>query len=110
MDAEGIERINCKIWIPDEERVAKLKKLVNAHCGFGGHRGRKALESRVRTSFLWSDLETDVVEFVQSYIHCIVSRTGDRVPRPSSTALHGQRPNEVAIWILCTWGSPTQKT
>lgn len=95
MDVEGIARIAGKIWIQDEERTLKFKILVNAHCVIGGHCGHNATESQVRASFLWTNLEADGAEFVQLCIHCIVSRTGDRIPRPLSAALHGQRPNEL---------------
>lgn len=34
--------------------------------------------------------------FIQACIHCIVSRSGDEIPRPVLTALHGAKPNETA--------------
>lgn len=38
----------------------------------------------------------DVREFIQTCIHCLVSRAGYRTQQPSTTALHGQRPKEVS--------------
>ena len=38
---------------------------------------------------------TDTKDFVDLYLHCIVSRTGKKIPRPLATALNGSRPNEV---------------
>lgn len=37
----------------------------------------------------------DVKEFVSDYLHCVVSRTGEKIPRPIGKALHGSTPNEV---------------
>lgn len=39
-------------------------------------------------------MEGDVREYTQSRIHCIVSKTEDRIPRPWSNAMHGPEPNE----------------
>lgn len=52
-------------------------------------------ETIVRAEFIWGDLRKDVREFVQHCLHCIVTKTGDLLPRPLATALHGQKPNEV---------------
>lgn len=42
------------------EKTVKLKILVIARCGIGGHRGRKFNESQVRESLLWTGPEADV--------------------------------------------------
>lgn len=39
--------------------------------------------------------KTDVQEFIQNCLHCIISRTRRRAPGPLVTTLLGQRPNEV---------------
>lgn len=41
-------------------------------------------------------MKMDFKEFLQSCIHCIISRHRERIPRPLSSALHGVRQNEVA--------------
>lgn len=40
-------------------------------------------------------MKSDTKKFVQSCIHCIVSRNGERILHLLASALHGERPNEV---------------
>lgn len=40
-------------------------------------------------------MKEDVRECTKSYIHNIISRNGERITRPLSIALHGERPNKV---------------
>lgn len=40
-------------------------------------------------------MKEDGQEITQACIHCIVSRNGELIPRPLSTAVHGDVPNEV---------------
>ena len=60
-----------------------------------GHRGAEATEIIIRGHFTWQTLTQDCKDFVDCCIHCIVSRTGQKIPRPLATTLHGSRPNEV---------------
>lgn len=84
-----------QIWIPDEARELKLRIAVEAHCGERGHRAYEATLDIIAETYWWNDLQRDVREFTQSCIHCIVSRTGERVPLPLAEELHGSKPNEV---------------
>ncbi len=34
-------------------------------------------------------------QFVESCVHCVVSRTGERIHLPRRRTVHGSRPNEV---------------
>lgn len=83
------------IWIPEGDSALHMKVIVISHCGIGGHRGNSATESTIRENFHWGSLHEDVSEFVQSCIHCIITRTGEVVPRPLGPALHEKKPNEV---------------
>lgn len=40
-------------------------------------------------------MKSDIKKFVQSCIHCLVSKNKARIPRPLASALHDERPNEV---------------
>lgn len=40
-------------------------------------------------------MENDVSSFIGNCLHCLVSRTGEKIPRPLSLTLHGTKPNEV---------------
>ena len=94
-NSTGLVMQKGKIWVPDDCPQTKLKILVSAHCGIAGHRGREATMSIVSENYWWDELETDVNEFVNHCLHCLVSRTGKSIPRPLGHALHGSRPNEV---------------
>ena len=94
-DSDGLVRLEGRIWIPDNERELQLKLLVAAHCGAKGHRGKDATRSELCAQFTWRGISKAVDALVDGCLHCIVSRTGDMVPRPLATALHGTAPNEV---------------
>ena len=72
-----------------------MKVLVVSHCSLGGNRGLKATESIIRENFYWDDMHVDEKAFVNSCIHCIVTRSGELIPRPLGSLIHGTRPNEV---------------
>ena len=92
---DGLVRVGTQIWVPPNAFELKLKLLVTSHCGSIGHRGQLATESILRENFIWDNMREDVVNFVRGCIHCLVSRTGETVPRPFGHALHAERPNEI---------------
>lgn len=94
-DNEGIYRKGQQIWIPEEASDLKLRITIDAHCGERGHRAYDATLETITQSYWWADFKADVRKFTQSCIHCIVSRTGERIPRPLASALHGEKLNEV---------------
>lgn len=40
-------------------------------------------------------MKQNVREFTLAYIHCIVSKNGERISRPLAAAIHRNRPNQV---------------
>ena len=88
-------QIAGKIWIPTEDVDVQLKVLVVSHCGIMGHSGVEATSSTISELFVWDGMSSDVEAFVGGCIHCIVSRAGQKIPRPLASALHGSRPGEV---------------
>lgn len=94
-DGDGVQRIKGKVIVPKNATDLKLQILTAAHCGSSGHRGAGATANKVGAEFHWDSMTTDVKEFTQACLHCIVSRNGERIPRPLATALHGKTPNEV---------------
>lgn len=64
-DLNGIVRQNGGIWIPNGNLELKLKRIIFAHCGSAGHRGADATTSILSEQFIWTNLESDVLEFVQ---------------------------------------------
>ena len=84
-----------QIWIPQQDLELQLKIMVCSHCGSIGHRGMDETGSVIRENFWWSSLDQDVKALVRGCYHCIVTLTGEVVPRPLGHAIHSDRPNEV---------------
>jgi len=92
---ESLWSVNGRTWIPDEADDLQLRLLVVAHCGVGGHRGAESTESTLREEFTWSTLKEDVRDFVADCIHCMMAKTGHKIPRPFAETLHAEKPNDV---------------
>ena len=82
----------------------QLKLIVVSHCGSVGHRGIDGTKIILKEQFYWRTLENDVRELVKGCLHCIISRTGEIIPRPLAHALHGANPNEVVDLDLLYMG------
>lgn len=93
--SDGLLRRGGLIWIPPANSELKLRILVVSHCGSMGHQERNATLSVVREDFDWDGVAGDVTALVRGRLHCLVTRTGERVPRPLGHAMHGDRPKEV---------------
>ena len=84
-----------RIWIPSTDKKLHQKLMVVSHCSTMGHRGADATNSVLCEKFYWNELDRDVEVFVGQWFHCILTRSGELIPRPLGTALYGERPNEV---------------
>ena len=71
------------------------KFFVVSHCGVMGHKRADATEGITWEYFIWHPLTQDCKDIVDCCIHCIVSRTVHKRPRPLATTLHRSRPSEV---------------
>lgn len=94
-DNDRLWKFDNRIWIPEESVDIKLKLLVCAHCGMGGHRGIEATESIILEKFYWENLHDDVKAFVGGCLHCMLSRAGSMIHRPLAHAMHASKPNEI---------------
>lgn len=83
------------IWIQRSANTLTVKALVSARCGNSVNRIKKTTMNTFISEYYWKNLKENLRDFAQNCIHCIITNTGKRVPRPLSTALHGRRPNEV---------------
>jgi len=82
-------------WVPSKAASLQLVIIVAAHTGTGGHRGMDATISVIKEKFYWDTIDQDVREFINLCFHCIVTRTGKKIPRPLMSTLHASRPNEI---------------
>lgn len=96
-DGNSLFKMGGRTWIPDDADDLQLRLLVVAHCHASGHRGMESTDSILREQFTWrwSTLADDTREFVADCIHCMMSKTGKKIPRPVSETLHATKPNEV---------------
>ena len=92
---DGTWTVRGLIWIPDSADQLQLRLLIVAHCGNAGHRGAESTADLLQEQFIWETLDADCRSFISNCIHCIMAKTGDKIPRPYATALHATLPNEV---------------
>lgn len=93
--ADGLQYLRQAVWIPDESLKLQQKLLVLAHCGTSGHRGALAILSLLSEKFSWTSMRNDVKIFTSSCLHCFMASSGELIPRPIKSAIHGKEPNEV---------------
>lgn len=92
---DGIMYNDNRIWILEKPKDLKLRIIVDPHSGGRRHRAQASTLEVISNKYSWTGLNDDVQEFPQACIHCIISRNGEQIPRTWSTALYGERPNEV---------------
>ena len=94
-DDNGLVVMNGRMWVPEDAEDLQWRLLITAHCGSAGHRGIESTRSVLHEQFTWQGLYTDTMLFVSNCIHCLMSKTGQKIPRPLSLTLHATKPNEV---------------
>ncbi|POM80628.1 Hypothetical protein PHPALM_1510 [Phytophthora palmivora] len=57
-DADGLVRVEGKLWIPSEARELMQRLFVIAHCGIQGHRGGDVMAAALEARFAVSNLRT----------------------------------------------------
>lgn len=98
---DGVADTNGVLWIPSDDNLLKLRILIAAHMGHGGHRSWRATDATIRSHFRWNSLGKDVESFVKSCLHCVASASGAVVPRPLGHALHATKPNTLLHFDFC---------
>lgn len=104
---DGLWKKPDNIWILFEAMDLQMKLLVVAHCGASGRRETDSTISRLKEQYTWDSMEADAAELVSSCLHCIISKTVNRIPRPISLTLHGTSPNEVVNFDYLFMGPGT---
>lgn len=94
-DGNGPNTLNGETWIPDESTELKMRLLTIAHAGSEGHRGIDATRNALKGQFWWTDIDEDVKAFNNACLLCVLSKSGNRVPRPLSSRAHASKPNEI---------------
>ncbi len=102
---EGWVNEEGAIWIPSSDESLKLRILIAAHTGHGGHRSGRVTHASIKPHFRWTNLGKDVETFVKSCLHCIASAPGTVVPRPLGHVLHATKPNKLLHFDFCHMGT-----
>jgi len=100
-ESNGIIQYKDVIWIPSNDNSMKIRILVAAHTGLGGHRGPDVTAAAVRAHFMWKNMYEEVKSFVHSCLHCLCTSSGAVVPRPLGRALHALKPNQILHFDFC---------
>lgn len=92
---DGLWKRSGRTWITDKAVELQMKLIIISHCGQNGHRGTDETYSIISEEFIWTNMYKDIRAFFNGCIHCVVSRTGEIIPRRLASTLHGSTPNEV---------------
>jgi len=93
------------VWIPSDcDHLLKLRILIAAHTGHGGHRGIQPSLDSLKRHFHWEGMKDDMKAFCKSCLHCLSTGTGSVVPRPLGHGIHADKPNEVLHFDFCYIG------
>lgn len=98
VETEGVEvwkKADGQLYIPPADTEMQLRICVAAHCGLGGHRGRSTTKAIVEEKVVWPTMEQDIDSFCQSCFICLISSTGEKVPRPLGHQEHAERVGEL---------------
>jgi hypothetical protein len=83
-----------RIWLPATDRL-RTRVCVLAHCSAAGHRGENITLSTIKELFWWPRMTKQVRGWVRFCLGCSVNRGGKLVPRPTLTARHATKRNEL---------------
>ena len=72
----GLVKNKDVIWIPSQDELLKLRVLIAAHTGWGGHRGPDVSAAAVKAHFNWPKMNEDIRLFVHSCLRCLCTSTG----------------------------------
>jgi Integrase zinc binding domain len=90
---KGLYCVGTRLYVPRSAVDVKIRLLMVAHCGRGGHRPAKETKLKLLEHFVWDDVVDDVDTFLSSCLHCATNDGPLRVQRPMMHTLHATKPN-----------------
>lgn len=84
-----------KLYTPTKDTELQLRICVAALGRMGGHRGCTATKAIIQEKVYWSTMNADVDAFCQDCFVCIVSASGQKIPRPMDHQQHAERVSEL---------------
>ena len=99
--ASGIRNSRDVLWIPSTSSLLKLRIIIAARTGHGGHRSAAVTTETVKGHFFWQKMDDDIKSFVQTRLHCLCTQPGTTIRLPLGHALHADLPNELLYFDFC---------
>lgn len=95
----GLIHLHDRVLLPDDRN--DLKKLLTiSHAGVESYRGVDATHDILVEEFKWSIMKHDSDDFVAHCLLRVMSRAGEKMPRPLTLTLYGTRTNVVLHFDL----------
>ena len=97
------------LCIPEDIKYLQLRRLVCAHYGEAGHRGKDTTMDSLRPARYWTRREMDVGSFINDCLNCVDSRGRGKVPRPFGETTHGTEVNSCLHFVYINIGNGVEK-
>ena len=98
-----------RIWILEYDSEVQLKVIAVSHGGEMGHRGQEGNIGILTGHFYWRSMKEDVKHFVRLCLLCIITRTGEVIPRPLVMAIYESKVNEILHMDFLHMGESNEK-
>lgn len=86
----GLLQVENATWIPDICTEIKIRLLNLANAENAGHRGADSTCNALREAFTWEYLCQEIRAFVAEFLFCVLSKSGNKIPRPLSKIFHAK--------------------
>jgi len=83
-----------RIWLPRNNESLIARVLLVAHAGIHGHQGIHATKRTTQEVFYLHNLKQQVTRFVQQCLHCVTTKSGNKMARPLGPTFVPQHVNE----------------
>lgn len=70
-----------EMYIPADDTELQTRICIAAHSGLDGHRSKSATRQIIGSKVTWPTMGSDVNAFFHSCLSCVISATGQKVPR-----------------------------
>jgi RNase H-like domain found in reverse transcriptase len=87
--SKGLYCVGTRVYVPRSAVDVKIRLLIAAHCGRGGHRPAMETKLKLLKNFVWDDVVDDVDTFLSSCLHCAAN------DGPMTHTLHATKPNQL---------------
>jgi hypothetical protein len=92
---KGLYCVGTRLYVPRSAVGVKIRLLIVARCGRGGHRPAKETKLKLLEHFVWDDIVEDVDTFLASCLHRAANDGHLRVQRPMMHSLHARKLNQL---------------